>query len=76
MLRPGGFFVWSATPIYQKLRDDVQIWNGIAFINITPDMFSFSCLRNSNLWKLWNVICSHEGTYKSIVLGSCVDYQG
>lgn len=33
VLRPGGFFVWSATPIYQKLRDDVQIWNGIAFIH-------------------------------------------
>ncbi|CAL5214604.1 unnamed protein product [Lathyrus oleraceus] len=26
VLRPGGFFVWSATPIYQKLPDDVQIW--------------------------------------------------
>lgn len=28
MLRPGGFFVWSATPVYQKLAEDVQIWNG------------------------------------------------
>lgn len=28
MLRPGGFFVWSATPIYQKLPEDVEIWEG------------------------------------------------
>ncbi|TKY60444.1 methyltransferase PMT26 [Spatholobus suberectus] len=27
VLRPGGFFVWSATPIYQKLPEDVGIWN-------------------------------------------------
>jgi len=28
VLRPGGFFVWSATPIYQKLAEDVEIWTG------------------------------------------------
>lgn len=28
MLRPGGYFVWSATPVYQKLEEDVQIWKG------------------------------------------------
>jgi hypothetical protein len=27
-LRPGGFFVWSATPVYQKLAEDVEIWQG------------------------------------------------
>ncbi|CAN6380823.1 unnamed protein product [Urochloa humidicola] len=27
LLRPGGAFVWSATPVYQKLPDDVEIWN-------------------------------------------------
>ncbi|KAK4763993.1 hypothetical protein SAY87_013431 [Trapa incisa] len=26
VLRPGGFFVWSATPVYQKLEEDVEIW--------------------------------------------------
>ncbi|KAF5181665.1 S-adenosyl-l-methionine-dependent methyltransferases superfamily protein [Thalictrum thalictroides] len=26
VLRPGGFFVWSATPVYQKLAEDVEIW--------------------------------------------------
>ncbi|KAM0838990.1 hypothetical protein ACQ4PT_060595 [Festuca glaucescens] len=26
LLRPGGLFVWSATPVYQKLAEDVEIW--------------------------------------------------
>ncbi|KAI4325451.1 hypothetical protein MLD38_030851 [Melastoma candidum] len=26
ILRPGGLFVWSATPVYQKLKEDVEIW--------------------------------------------------
>ncbi|CAJ1930276.1 unnamed protein product [Sphenostylis stenocarpa] len=26
LLRPGGHFVWSATPVYQKLEEDVEIW--------------------------------------------------
>ncbi|KAL8125402.1 hypothetical protein AgCh_012917 [Apium graveolens] len=29
MLRPGGFFVWSATPVYQKLAEDVEIWEAM-----------------------------------------------
>ena len=28
LLRPGGYFVWSATPVYQKLPEDVEIWDG------------------------------------------------
>ena len=28
VLRPGGYFVWSATPVYQTLEEDVQIWKG------------------------------------------------
>jgi hypothetical protein len=28
VLRPGGYFAWSATPVYQKLEEDVQIWKG------------------------------------------------
>ncbi|KNA16842.1 hypothetical protein SOVF_085560 [Spinacia oleracea] len=30
LLRPGGYFVWSATPIYQKLDEDVAIWNAMS----------------------------------------------
>lgn len=31
VLRPGGFFVWSATPVYQKKPEDVEIWEGTKF---------------------------------------------
>ncbi|XP_062184521.1 probable methyltransferase PMT26 isoform X7 [Phragmites australis] len=30
LLRPGGYFVWSATPIYQKLPEDAEIWEELA----------------------------------------------
>ncbi|KAK9691952.1 hypothetical protein RND81_09G231200 [Saponaria officinalis] len=30
VLRPGGYFVWSATPVYQKLDEDVEIWNAMS----------------------------------------------
>ncbi|CAN8278683.1 unnamed protein product [Cochlearia groenlandica] len=40
MLRPGGYFVWSATPVYQNLEEDVQIWK---------DM---SALTKSMCWEL------------------------
>ncbi|CAI9777554.1 unnamed protein product [Fraxinus pennsylvanica] len=29
LLRPGGLFVWSATPVYQKLDEDVKIWEAM-----------------------------------------------
>lgn len=28
VLRPGGYFVWSATPVYRKEKEDVEIWKG------------------------------------------------
>ncbi|KAI3984065.1 hypothetical protein MKX01_035192 [Papaver californicum] len=36
MLRPGGYFLWSATPVYQKLPEDVEIWN--AMTELTKNM--------------------------------------
>ncbi|GMH13109.1 hypothetical protein Nepgr_014950 [Nepenthes gracilis] len=30
VLRPGGFFVWSATPVYQKLEGDDEIWKDMS----------------------------------------------
>ncbi|KAG0499752.1 hypothetical protein HPP92_004023 [Vanilla planifolia] len=30
MLRPGGYFVWSATPVYQTLQEDQDIWNAMS----------------------------------------------
>ena len=28
VLRPGGYFVWSATPVYRTVPEDVAIWKG------------------------------------------------
>ncbi|KAG8054465.1 hypothetical protein GUJ93_ZPchr0001g32932 [Zizania palustris] len=42
LLRPGGYFVWSATPVYQKLAEDVEIWNAM------------SSLTKSMCWKMVN----------------------
>lgn len=30
MLRPGGYFAWSATPVYQNLEEDVAIWKAMS----------------------------------------------
>ncbi|XP_057501705.1 probable methyltransferase PMT27 [Actinidia eriantha] len=40
VLRPGGYFVWSATPVYQTLEEDVQIWK------------EMSALTKSMCWEL------------------------
>uniref|UniRef100_A0A7N0RIF5 Methyltransferase PMT26 n=1 Tax=Kalanchoe fedtschenkoi TaxID=63787 RepID=A0A7N0RIF5_KALFE len=29
VLRPGGYFVWSATPVYRKVPEDVSIWEAM-----------------------------------------------
>ncbi|KAH6796745.1 S-adenosyl-L-methionine-dependent methyltransferases superfamily protein [Perilla frutescens var. hirtella] len=34
VLRPGGYFVWSATPVYQKLEEDVQIWREMSHLTV------------------------------------------
>ncbi|XXG87124.1 hypothetical protein AAC387_Pa11g1889 [Persea americana] len=30
VLRPGGYFVWSATPVYRKREEDVGIWEAMS----------------------------------------------
>uniref|UniRef100_A0A8R7PM16 Methyltransferase n=1 Tax=Triticum urartu TaxID=4572 RepID=A0A8R7PM16_TRIUA len=30
LLQPGGYFVWSATPVYQELPEDVKIWEAMS----------------------------------------------
>lgn len=44
LLRPGGYFVWSATPVYQKLPEDVEIWQAM------------SALTSSMCWKMVNKV--------------------
>ncbi|XP_019172116.1 PREDICTED: probable methyltransferase PMT27, partial [Ipomoea nil] len=35
VLRPGGHFIWSATPVYQKLEEDVQIWREMTALTVS-----------------------------------------
>ncbi|KAJ8771046.1 hypothetical protein K2173_023371 [Erythroxylum novogranatense] len=35
VLRPGGYFVWSATPVYQKLKEDVEIWQAMSALTVS-----------------------------------------
>ncbi|KAL6992997.1 hypothetical protein U1Q18_011112 [Sarracenia purpurea var. burkii] len=43
VLLPGGFFIWSATPVYQKLPEDVEIWEAM------------KVLTKSMCWKLVSI---------------------
>jgi hypothetical protein len=38
ILRPGGLFVWSATPVYQDTEEDQYLWNGA---HILPDSICY-----------------------------------
>ena len=54
ILRPGGFFVWSATPVYRDDERDRNVWNCklVVSVLVTPHThppahehpFSFICL--------------------------------
>lgn len=69
MLRPGGYFVWSATPVYQKLEEDVQIWKG----KILNKDFSFLFV---SLELTCHELCSYVFIDKILVLGTCDNQQG
>jgi len=48
LLRPGGYFIWSATPVYQKLEEDVEIWKGMSF--------TFEKITNSRFNSHWHPV--------------------
>ncbi|KAG6499985.1 hypothetical protein ZIOFF_039799 [Zingiber officinale] len=50
LLRPGGYFVWSATPVYQKLQGDVEIWE-VVCVKLLP---AISELTKSMCWDMLN----------------------
>ncbi|KAK1373469.1 putative methyltransferase PMT27 [Heracleum sosnowskyi] len=35
MLRPGGYFVWSATPVYRKGQEDVRLWKEMSALTVS-----------------------------------------
>ncbi|XP_020582692.1 LOW QUALITY PROTEIN: probable methyltransferase PMT27 [Phalaenopsis equestris] len=48
LLRPGGYFVWSATPVYQKLKEDLEIWKAMS--SLTESMcWDFLKIRKDKL---------------------------
>ncbi|WZZ49511.1 hypothetical protein YC2023_049618 [Brassica napus] len=49
-LRPGGFFVWSATPVYRKNEEDSGIWKG-------RKLFDRSLPQNRLLEFDFNLLC-------------------
>ncbi|KAJ6841342.1 putative methyltransferase PMT26 [Iris pallida] len=53
LLRPGGYFVWSATPVYQNLPEDVEIWEAM------------SALTKSMCWKM---VKKTKDTYNQVGL--------
>ncbi|CAN1344398.1 Probable methyltransferase PMT27 [Linum perenne] len=59
LLRPGGYFVWSATPVYQKLKDDVDIWQ------------EMSALTVSMCWELVTIIGA--AIYRKPTTNDCYD---
>lgn len=80
MLRPGGYFVWSATPVYQKLEEDVQIWKGIYIKTHFLFLYIFSCyifFIKSDFVKLkYNLLFSRNDCADNFnVLGACDDQE-
>jgi len=50
ILRPGGFFVWSATPVYRDDERDKKVWKGFyLWILSSPNWNSYKFLLNDQL---------------------------
>lgn len=60
ILRPGGYYIWSATPVYRKDPRDIDDWNGLwpllsphrFFVNMKLRTSSISLLSHSWLHTL------------------------
>jgi hypothetical protein len=60
LLRPGGYFVWSATPVYQKLPGDVEIWEGKFIEDSDIQTLSFYIFYPDLLLTQWQLNYCHE----------------
>ncbi|GMH06511.1 hypothetical protein Nepgr_008351 [Nepenthes gracilis] len=66
VLRPGGHFVWSATPVYQKLREDVEIWEAMS--SLTASMcWKIQTIKNDTINKIGAVI------YRKPITNECYE---
>lgn len=55
ILRPGGFFIWSATPVYLKDEEHQKMWKG--FIINLSFLFLLSFSRFSQITLLRSLCC-------------------
>ncbi|KAK1297121.1 putative methyltransferase PMT27 [Acorus calamus] len=68
VLRPGGYFVWSATPVYRKLKEDVEIWKAM------------SALTTSMCWDLLTIKKDRVNSvgaaiYRKPISNECYDHR-
>lgn len=71
VLRPGGYFIWSATPVYQTLQQDIQIWKDKYHCKIFTTKLN---LTSSSIYLLYLLTHRDIGSYGCNVLGAC-DHQ-
>ncbi|KAL6853603.1 hypothetical protein ACP4OV_019632 [Aristida adscensionis] len=63
VLRPGGYYIWSATPVYRKDQRDVQDWN--AMVALTKSICWRAVIRSRDVNKIGVVI------YQKPISNSC-----
>uniref|UniRef100_K3XF50 Methyltransferase n=1 Tax=Setaria italica TaxID=4555 RepID=K3XF50_SETIT len=63
VLRPGGYYIWSATPVYRKDQRDVDDWN--AMVSLTKSICWRTVVRSRDINKIGVVI------YQKSISNSC-----
>ncbi|KAJ0753802.1 putative S-adenosyl-L-methionine-dependent methyltransferase [Helianthus annuus] len=72
MLRPGGYFIWSATPVYGTLEEDVQAWKEMSALTVAmcwelvsikkdkPNMMGVAIYHKPDSNECYNVVKRHQ----------------
>lgn len=75
VLRPGGYFVWSATPVYRKREEDVGIWEGSSVSSTGRCFYLWNvsirvivCVSNIDSW-----FCTMTAAMSSLTKSMCWD---
>ncbi|TVT97815.1 hypothetical protein EJB05_18624, partial [Eragrostis curvula] len=63
LLRPGGYYIWSATPVYRKDQRDVEDWN--AMVALTKSICWRTVVKSRDINKIGVVI------YQKPISDSC-----
>ncbi|KAK3165850.1 hypothetical protein QOZ80_1AG0038530 [Eleusine coracana subsp. coracana] len=54
LLRPGGYYIWSATPVYRKDQRDIEDWN--AMVTLTKSICWRTVVKSRDINKIGVVI--------------------